>query len=340
MPFEDLKNAVEALTGGAETVLLDDWDLPSIMVIWEKCSIQDLCSNLSDNIHPAFLLDSVETDTIYISKYPNIIQDTLAYSLPLEDPALVSFETAVDSCRNKGNLWGLTPAALWGALALYSYSHSTAPHGNSNNGSDYNYSAEFGLAAGSSGRTLTGSGAVTWNHNHAADGGITDLAGIAAEWVGGLRIVSGELQFIPNADSVLNSVSQTSNSLYWQALNPDNEFVEPGYSESLKLDYVNGIWQISDAVTSSDNSSRSCLFKNMTAAETVPEYLKALMLYPAHSSSSLYGNEIIQINNAAPEIWGRRGGGCTDGAGAGINFLDLAQTAALGKFRSVYYGEL
>ncbi len=342
MPFEDLKNAVEALTGGAETVILDDLDLPSIMVIWEKCSSQDLCAALSNNTHPAFLVENAEINTIYISKYPNVVKNSRAYSLPLEDPAVVSFDSAVNYCRNKGSLWGLTPTALWGALALYSYSQSTPPHGNSSNGFDYNYPQEAGLAAGTSGRTLTGSGPITWNHNHSADGGITDLAGVAAEWVGGLRIVSGELQFIPNADSVLNAVGQGSSSIYWQALNSNNEFVEPGSPDSLKLDYQNNLWQISTSIGSASNSSRSCLFKNMTVANelSLPEYLKALMLYPAHSSVNLYGNEIIRINNSDSEIWGRRGGGCTDGAGAGINFLDFSQNGSLGKFRSVYYGQV
>ena len=53
--FDDMKLAVEALSGGKNTVLLDDRGMPSIMVAFPKFKISDVIAGGSENIHPAFL---------------------------------------------------------------------------------------------------------------------------------------------------------------------------------------------------------------------------------------------------------------------------------------------
>lgn len=52
--FDDMKLAVEALSGGKNTVLLDDRGMPSIMVAFPKFKISDVIAGGSENIHPAF----------------------------------------------------------------------------------------------------------------------------------------------------------------------------------------------------------------------------------------------------------------------------------------------
>ena len=46
--FDDMKLAVEALTGGKNTVIMDDMDMPSIMVRWEKQKNNAILSGGSD----------------------------------------------------------------------------------------------------------------------------------------------------------------------------------------------------------------------------------------------------------------------------------------------------
>lgn len=84
--FDDMKLAVEALSGGKNTVLLDDRGMPSIMVAFPKFKISDVIAGGSENIHPAFSVGGAEKDVVYVSKFQNIVMNDRAYSLPFNGP--------------------------------------------------------------------------------------------------------------------------------------------------------------------------------------------------------------------------------------------------------------
>ena len=77
--FDDFKLSVEALSGGKNTVLLDDLGLPSVMVILPKMKISDIMDGGSDIVHPGFQVETVEKDVMYVSKYQNIVVQDRAY---------------------------------------------------------------------------------------------------------------------------------------------------------------------------------------------------------------------------------------------------------------------
>ena len=54
--FDAIKLAVEAATGGKNTVLFDDLGNPSIMVRIPKFKISDVIEGGSNSVHPALLL--------------------------------------------------------------------------------------------------------------------------------------------------------------------------------------------------------------------------------------------------------------------------------------------
>ena len=111
--FDDMKLAVEALSGGKNTVLLDDRGMPSIMVVFPKFKISDVIAGGSENIHPAFSVGGAEKDVVYVSKFQNIVMNDRAYSLPFKDPKTgVNFDQSVNYCRNKGTGWGLMPYSV------------------------------------------------------------------------------------------------------------------------------------------------------------------------------------------------------------------------------------
>ena len=96
-------------------------------------TMAELFEGGSQNTHPAFRVESTEKDVMYISKFQNIVLNDRAYSLPMRDPkTYVNFDQAVTFCRNKGNGWGLTPYALWSAIALWCRKNGTMPRGNNN----------------------------------------------------------------------------------------------------------------------------------------------------------------------------------------------------------------
>ncbi|RAZ53480.1 hypothetical protein DK853_46110, partial [Klebsiella oxytoca] len=70
------------------------------------------------------------------------------------------------------------------------------------------------------GRTATGSGPVTWNHDH-SPAGIADLCGNVWEWVAGFRLLDGEIQIIPYGNSMKSTCSMAAASTEWKAIKAD-----------------------------------------------------------------------------------------------------------------------
>lgn len=352
MPDHDsFRLAVQILSHGKNTVLLDNAGLPSVMVRIPVCSSRELADTLDDTIHSAFRINGKTVRSVYISKYPNVILDGRAYSLPVHDPgADVTYDMAIEACRAKGAGWGLVPASLWGAIALKYKRGNFVLHGNNCFGRDALYLNEHGCPTFSEDgirvcRTATGSGPVSWYHDGTPDG-IADLYGNVSEWCAGVRLVHGEIQIIPGADSILSETSLTNDSSCWRALSISGRLVSPGSSDTLKLDFRDGRWCISTTITDSLDDTRFCLFRDMTYSreslpDGVPAVLKELALFPADAPDSGYGTDYFYANNAQTERILLRGGNWTSGTHAGIFYsaIDAMRTRRLPRlgFRSAYY---
>lgn len=191
-------------------VIFDNRGIPSVMVRFERP--QDTAE-----IPAMFKIGDIVADAIYISKYPNTIIEGMAYSLPMVDPAVnINFDEAVQACRAKGKGWHLMTAVEFEHLLNESRKQNTLPHGNTDWGKDYHHKDEHGNTKGCRyGRTLTGSGPATWNHDHTIYG-VSDLNGNVWEWQAGLRMVNGIFEYIPNNDAALDTCDLSRNSKEWQ----------------------------------------------------------------------------------------------------------------------------
>jgi presenilin-like A22 family membrane protease len=58
--FDNLKLSVEALSGGKNTVILDDIGMPSIMVVINKLYLDDIIAGAPHTVHPAFIVNGVK----------------------------------------------------------------------------------------------------------------------------------------------------------------------------------------------------------------------------------------------------------------------------------------
>lgn len=344
--FDDFKLAIEALSGGKNTVLFDDMGMPSVMVPFAKMKASDVITGGSQNILPCFSVNGVEKSVVYMSKFANITMKDRAYSLPMRDPRVyVNFDQAVDCCRNKGAGWSLAPLSLWSAIALWSRKNGTMPRGNNNYGCDVSYPHEKGVPAnyGSDGkvnRTLTGSGPATWNHNWLPDG-VADMTGNINGWLAGARIVNGEIQIIPYGNVFDPEVSLSSSSTAWKAIAADGSLVEPGTAGTLKYDWVSGkITLTSGAVTSKEDASRYTEYKALGLASglVVPEIAKLLLFYPDEPNGD-YGGDGHWANMTGERL-PVAGGGWSSAANAGVfrvNLSDARSTSAVGLgFWSAY----
>ena len=337
--FDEIKFAVEALSGGKNTVLFDDQEMPSIMVPFNEMKCSDVISGGSSNILPPFSVNSVEKKLLYVSKFQNIVVNGRAYSLAGKDPANnVNFDTALTYCRNKGNGWCLLPYALWAAIALWCRKNGTMPRGNNNYGADHGYPYEKGTPRNQSGsvdRILTGSGPNTWSHNWMPDG-IFDLNGNVWEWCAGMRLVDGEIQIIPYGNIFDPEVSNGADSTAWKAIKSDGSIVDPGTSGTLKYD--GSSFKLTTSKSGSSGQSGSYTSMSKDSSLTVPEIAKALILYPDEPGGD-YGGD---YHWWTPE--GERlpicGGGWVNGAYAGVFVvaLDDPRSSAVGNigFRSAF----
>lgn len=352
--FDDLKLAVQAISGGRNTVLLDDMGMPSIMVPFPKLTYADIMTGGTQDPLPAFLVDGHEIPVIYESKYQNIVVNDRAYSLPFEDPRVyITFDQALQMCRNKGDGWHLHSNALWAAIQSWCYRNKTVPHGNGNYGKDYSNPHEHGVTTyidgnHGGGRTATGSGPVTWYHNYDSSG-IADLCGNIWEWVAGLRMVNGEIQIIPYGNSMKADCNMSATSTEWKAIMPNGTLVAPGTAGTLKYDgeTATGAPRINTAVEFKPGTDDGYYWRQFgtlaaKAGVDIPPMMKALGLAPIPDYE--YGNGGFWIRPQAAERLPIRGAHWNGTPLAGVAALYLGYPRSVSYhrvgFRAAFYEKL
>ena len=255
-----------------------------------------------------------------ISKYPNTLIGGVPYSMPYQQPAVnINHDEAIRLCEAKGPGWHLLTNDEWAALAHQSRKNGTLPRGNTDCGKSHSHPEETGTtykdASGSS-KTLTGSGPVTWNHTHTAEG-VADMCGNIWEHVGGIRFMDGQVQVIPDNGAAAGA-DQSRDSKEWQAIHTADG--DPVY------------YKVEDGEISLQPVTPDCKdydgveFKELSAeAMDVPEKLIELGLYPAPGYE---GTDYFWLDTDGERIV-FRGGGWSHGADAGVFYFNGSDSRAL-----------
>lgn len=338
--FDDLQGAV-AQFGAGNKVILDDIGMPSIMVAVNKMQYSDLITGGSNETIPFFIVDGAERNTIWVSKFQNIVENDRAYSLAMKLPRnFITFDNALAACRRKGAGWHLNQSGIFAVINLLSQKLGTPPRGNTNFGRSHSHPHEKGIMPpGEADRTLTGSGEKTWYHNHDTSG-IADICGNVWEWTGGLRIMNGEIQIIPNGDSMKHDCDMTANSPLWMAILPTGALVAPGTAGTLKVDVVSGAVRINTTITTANSGSINTIFRDVAAVNgvSIPHILIALGLFK--EDSAVYGTERFWVNTGGERL-PLRGSGRDNASSSGPSAVALHHVRSgsnvyLG-FRSAFY---
>ncbi len=354
--YEGARFAMEAASGGKNTLLFDDLGRPSVMVRIPMFLWSEVLDGAPEEPCSAFVVGGKVLDEIYVSKYMNVIEYGRAYSLPARDPAhTLTIDEARAACAAKGKGWHLLTNAEWCALLFWSVKNGTVPRGNADFGRNPDKPWEKGTLSiqprgrgmEDSMRTLTGTGPDSWNHD-GGPWGVADLAGNVWDWVSGFRTVDGELQFIPDNDSAMN-VDEGPDSPLWRAVTEDGRFVLPGTPGTLKYDGgapgtdspedigVPGGYRLNTELVypnytgqETDIAHRAygwSFFKTIPAAEgvTVPPVLQRLGAMPIPEGHQ--DNSIFFLRNYGERV-AARGGSWFDGSFGGVWELYLRETRA------------
>lgn len=185
-------------------------------VIFDSRGIPDIMVNFTpDELGLPAELKGRKVEAYLIAKYPATMIGGVPHSLPYQKPAVnVTHDEAIRLCEAKGPGWHLITNDEWAALAHQSRKNGTLPRGNTASGKSHSHPEETGTTYEDSyGKTLTGSGPVTWNHDHTAEG-VADMCGNVWEHVGGIRFVDGKVQVIPNNEAAAGA-DQSKDSPEW-----------------------------------------------------------------------------------------------------------------------------
>ena len=204
--WENYSHALEAMSGGRNTVVFDDLKLPSVMVRVPAFAVETVDTDLGTGIHPAFVVNTVAQSHFKVGMYNAFVYGSRAYSLPYKDPTCsLGFDASLNAClmKNQGDTtrragWHMTTNWEAAALSLLCIKNGQ-PSGNTNYGRHHTNTNQCGvrqdgalpgLASGTA-RTLTGSGPAQWRHD-GTYAGVADLVGNVWEWVDGMKLVAGK----------------------------------------------------------------------------------------------------------------------------------------------------
>ena len=198
------RQAVEAASGGRNTVRYDDKGYPSVLVCIPKFNLEDVASDIGTGVHPMFLYHGKELPEVWIGKYTGKIVNGRMCSIPMEDPSVyIDFDTARNACRAKGKGWHIISRAEWAGIALWCAKNGTIPRGNTATGKAHDATYEHGVMGGD-GRTLTGSGPNSWAHDGTA-AGIFDMCGNVWEWNQGMKLIDGKILVVGEDGTAMNN---------------------------------------------------------------------------------------------------------------------------------------
>ena len=152
-----------------------------------------------EDVPEMFKIRNKIVPAILISQYHNTVIDTLdggvAVSLPFQQPKhTINMNDAAKACARKGKGWHLMTNTEFVYLL-----HADNPD-------------EKGVTY-DRGRTLTGLDPLTWSHDGTA-GGVFGICGNFYEWVTGLRLHYGVIEYTKNNDAAVDGY--TTEATDWQ----------------------------------------------------------------------------------------------------------------------------
>jgi hypothetical protein len=349
---DTLLNSVLAASGGKQVIKYNVNGDPSVMVRIPKFNLEDIDASLGSGPHPAFVVNGVVKPEIYIGAYQAILEKNCAISVPGQSPKVnINFDNAKAACVANGPGWHLMTAWEWAAVALWCMKNGYQPRGNTQWGRAYEATWETGVrqdggnpgTASGDGKTLAGSGSVSWRHDNTL-AGIADLVGNVWEWNDGLKIIDGQIYVPDDNNYELAESAWPATGVFFDASAGPGD--RSGAADSGDPILSNAVSKYSETPTPSaggDTGDFDYAYQSSWAGmavstgfngltDAVKKKMAQLLIAPklASSGSAIFSDIKggIWVRNYGVRF-PRRGGAWSDASDAGLGALTLANRRAI-----------
>ena len=191
-------------------IVMDSAGLPNYMTMF----YMEPGTYEPEDVPELFKIRNKIVPAVLVSQFTNTMIKGVPASLPYQQPKhTISYDEAAAACGRKGKGWHLMTNTEFVYLLHEAEELGHTIGGNTNYGSNSKNEQESGVRYDSAGRTLTGCDPLTWSHDGTADG-VFGLCGNFWEWVTGLRLHKGVVEYAPlklygnSAGDVVMSVAE------------------------------------------------------------------------------------------------------------------------------------
>ncbi|QUM78713.1 hypothetical protein HWV00_20800 (plasmid) [Moritella sp. 24] len=349
------RKAIEDASGGLNTVIYDAQGNPNVMYVQQRFNLEDANAallartgidfKLGVGTPTAFLTNGVPRSEIFIGRFlASSMGAGTAVVGGVQPKTSVNFDAARELCTRKGDGWHLMSIHEQAALALYAFINNTIPRGNTNYGRSHECKWESarrsdngvpGEASGT-GRSDTGKGPASWNHD-GSPFGVADLVGNTWEHVDQLLLDDGQFLVTPDNNPGMAEAE-------WSRLAAFLDSTSDSQSGNVGSPIFNSSVTKRNGPVDDDGTAHAYMhnanFAAMLKTESYAgnELLRQLLIESEDPAS--VGGSIYARNHGARSP--RRGGSWNNGSSAGLGALDLylARTGAYSNigFRPAFFG--
>lgn len=191
-------------------IVMDSAGLPNYMTMF----YMEPGTYEPEDVPELFKIRNKIVPAVLVSQFTNAMIKGVPASLPYQQPKhTISYDEAAAACGRKGKGWHLMTNTEFVYLLHEAEELGHTIGGNTNYGSNSKNEQESGVRYDSAGRTLTGCDPITWSHDGTADG-VFGLCGNFYEWVTGLRLHYGVIEYTKNNDAAVDGY--TTEAPDWQ----------------------------------------------------------------------------------------------------------------------------
>ena len=311
-------------------IVKDEHGLPNYMTMFYLEPLLSTGQGAGFKTPEMFIVDGKAVCAVLISQYTNVTIKGIPASLPYQKPAeRVNYTNAARMCREKGKGWHLMTNAEWEYLMEEADRLGHKIGGNTDNGKNAENPEEKGWCY--DGYTcLTGIDQLAWSHDGTKDG-VFGLCGNFWEWVAGLRLHRGMIEYIRDNDAAAADYGEYSKEWVQAAVD----------GRELFLDVQCGKVVLTDGQIAGDyDGGHMKDLKLAGSLKEVPEIIHKLGILPRGWKTEKAG---IWVDSELEEAVPLRGSGFSSTSDGGVAALYLDDPRSLSSFivafRSALYLE-